>query len=148
MRYSKLAAMLVAAFTLAASPMVFATAYFQSGYHCKLVSSSTLKDIPATYSSGQFKNTSGVSALAMCPVTCDVSDSLYTIYVSSNVTSCSMFATSTGGGVINLGVGTRTTGVGLNQFQWTTADCSEGGNALEIQCTLPNNQATFFYISQ
>jgi hypothetical protein len=147
MRYSKLAAMLVAACTLATSPMVFATAYFQHGYACKLVSSGTLKEIPATYSNGVFENTSGVSALAMCPMTCDVSDSLYTIYVGTNVTSCTMFATGSGGST-NLGAGTRTQGVGLNSFAWSTAACSEGGNALEIQCTIPNNQSVFFYISQ
>ena len=148
MRYSKLAAILLAACAFAASPMASATAYFQHGYSCRLVNmSSPYNEIPGSFYGTDFTNKSGSTAYVMCPVLCDVYDSTYTLFTSSNITSCTMYATNSNGGYTSLGGGTRSSGV-TTSFQWTTSSCSKGGNGLEIQCVIPNNGAVNYYISQ
>lgn len=146
MRYSKPAAILLATFVLAASPIASATAYFQHGYTCSLAGTAApYQEKLGYFNQGRFTNSSGASAYVHCPVLCDVGNTYYNIYTSASVMSCTMYTVATNGSYGNWGAGTRSSVNGITTFTWSNNACSRGSNAVEIQCTVPNGGSVFYY---
>jgi hypothetical protein len=86
----------------------------------------------ATYAQSKFMNSSGVTALAYCPMPFQSGVTQFRVYTTSNATVCNLLLNSpTGTATVVFG--------GHSNNHWTfTVATTPGGGVAEIACTLAN----------